>query len=228
MILRYVVYILVLTLGLFGCKEQPEKTAGNSSVVPANAGDGVKLHTLKKLFARGDFDGDGREDTVYQHNYSRRTKTEIDNSPDPFQNEWDTVVKWFFDHESDVYLTIHKNGQDTLRLGPAQGLYCLINIGDINADGKDEIALVIDYLDFSNVNSCKIYSVCNNKWTLLKQFGVHEDAFNFTADKAPNFDSIKGYLEKQNDTWVYSDYSQDYDSGKEVGEMLALKLDRCK
>jgi hypothetical protein len=219
---------VVLTVGLLGCKEQPEKTAGNPSVVPANAGDNVKLHTLKKLFTRGDFDGDGREDTIFQHNYSRLTGAEIDHSPDPFQNEWDTVVKWFYDRDADVYLTTHKNGQDTLHVGPAQGLYCLINIGDINADRKDEIALVVDYLDFSRVNSCQIYSLCNNKWTQLKQFGVQEDAFNFTGAKAPIFDSIKGFLEKQNGTWVYSDYSQDYNSAKKVGEMLALKLDRCK
>ncbi|MBT1712186.1 hypothetical protein KK062_28350 [Fulvivirgaceae bacterium PWU5] len=183
---------------------------------------------MKKLFARGDFDGDGGEDTIFQHNYSRLTRTEIDNSPDPTQNEWDTVVQWFVDRDADVYLTTHKNNQDTLHVGPAQGLYCLINIGDINADGKDEIALVIDYLDVSNVNSCEIYSLCNNKWTRLKQFGVHEDAFNVTAAKTPIFDSIKGYLEKQNGTWVYNDYSQGHDGAKEVGEMLALKLDKCK
>ncbi len=226
--MRYTWYMLVLTLELLSCKEQPEETAGNSSVVPANAGDSVKLHTWKKLFVMGDFDGDGREDTIFQHNYSGLTRTEVDHSPDPTQNAWDTVVQWFVDRDADVYLTMHKDGQDTLHVGPAQGLYCLINIGDINADGKDEIALVIDYLDFSRVNSCKIYSLCNNRWTLLKQFGVHEDAFNFTAAKAPNFESIKGYLEKQNGTWVYSDYSQGYDGAKAVGEMLALKLDRCK
>jgi hypothetical protein len=190
--------------------------------------DSVKLRALKKLFVTGDFDGDGRGDTIFQHTFSRMTRTEIDNSADPSQNEWDVVVKWFFDRDADVYLTLHKNDHDTLRLGPAQGLYCLINIGDINADGKDEIALVIDHLDFSSVNSCLIYSLCNNKWTLLKQFDVHEDAFNFTSEEVPSFDRIKNYLEKQNGKWVYNDYSQGYDGPKEVGEMLVLKLDRCK
>jgi len=193
------------------------------------ADDKIKLHKLKKLFVVGDFDGDEKKDTIFQHNYSKLSKTEIDNSADPFQNEWNTVVNWFYYQNADLYLTLNKNNQDTLHFGTAQGLYCLINIGDNNADGKDEIALVIDYLDFSRVNSCKIYSLCKDKWKLLKQFGVHEDAFNFTTNKAPLFDNIKDYLEKQNDKWVYKDYSQvGYDKQENVGKMLSLKLNRCK
>jgi hypothetical protein len=126
-------------------------------------------------------------------------------------------------------LTINNNKTDTLHLGTAHGLYCLINIGDNNADGKDEIALVIDRLDFSRVNSCQIYSICNNKWTLLKQFSIHEGSFDFTTDKAPKFDNIKDFLEKQNGKWVYKDYLQDdYERLEDVGKMMTLKLDRCK
>lgn len=215
-------------MGLFSCKGHTEKTVDNS-IVHKVLEDKIKLHKLEKLFVVGDFDGDRKQDTIFQHNFSKLTNTEIDNSADPFQNEWDTVVKWFYDQEADLYLTLNKSNQDTLHLGTAQGLYCLINIGDNNADGKDEIALVIDYLDFSRVNSCKIFSLCNDKWTLLKQFGVHEGSFDFTTDKAPIYESIKDHLEKQNGKWVYKDYSQDgYDNQEDVGKMLTLKLDRCK
>lgn len=221
-------YILTLLLGLLSCNNRTAKTVDNSSVIKT-ADDKVKLHKLEKLFVVGDFDGDRKQDSIFEHNFSRLTKAEIEQAIDPFQNEWDTVVKWFYDQDADLYLTINKSNKDTLRLGTAQGLYCLINIGDNNADGKDEIALVIDYLDFSRVNSCKIYSLCNDKWELLKQFGVHEDSFDFTTDKAPIFESIKDHLEKQNGKWVYNDYSQDsYDNQEDVGKMLKLKLDRCK
>ena len=154
------------------------------------------LHKLNKLFVVGDFDGDGVQDTVFQHNYSRFKKTEIVWSPEPSQNEWDVVIKWFYDHDADVYLSL--NGKDTLHLGAAQGLYCLINTGDNNADGKDEIAFVIDYLDFSRINSCKIYSFCNGQWALLKQFEVYEDAFDLISDAMPTFDCITDHLEKRN------------------------------
>jgi hypothetical protein len=220
--------MLILALKLLSCNSRTEKAVDNS-IATKTTEDKIKLHKLNKLFVAGDFDGDKKQDTVFQHNYSRLTKAEIENSADPFQNEWDTVVKWFYDQNADLYLTINKSDQDTLRLGTAQGLYCLINIGDNNADGKDEIALVVDNLDFSTVNSCEIYSLCKGKWTLLKQFGVHENAFHFTSDKAPLFGNIKEFLEKQNGKWIYKDYSQDgYENQDYVGKMFALKLDSCR
>lgn len=225
--MKQIFYILTLLFGILSCNSRTVKTV--DSTVSKTADSNIKLHKLEKKFVVGDFDGDGKQDSIFQHNYSRLTKTEIEYSADPFQNDWDTVVKWFYDQDANLYLTINKNNQDTLNLGTAQGLYCLINIGDNNADGKDEIALVIDYLDFSRVNSCKIYNLCKDKWTLLKQFGVHEDSFDFTTDKAPTFDNIKDFLEKHNGKWVYNDYSQDgYDNQEDVGKMLTLKLDRCK
>lgn len=226
--MKQIFYLLTLTVGLLSCNSQNEKLVDNTTDSKVNDNK-IIFHKLEKRFVVGNFDGEGKQDTIFQHNYSRFTKTEIEYSADPFQNEWDTVVKWFYDQDANVYLTINKSNLDTLYLGTAQGLYCLINIGDNNADGKDEIAFVVDYLDFSRVNSCKIFSLCNDKWTLLKKFGVHEDAFNFTSDKAPIFNNIKDFLERQKGKWVYKDYLQDgYETQEEVGEMITLKLDGCK
>jgi hypothetical protein len=221
-------YIFILAFGLLSCNSKTEKTVDNSNI-PKTSDNKIKLHKLEKLFVVGDFISSGKRDTIFQHNYSRLTKSEIENSADPFQNDWDTVVKWFYNQDSDLYLTINKDNQDTLHLGIAQGLYCLINIGDNNADGKDEIAFVADRLDDSKVNSCKIYSLCNGKWTLLKQFDIHEDSFDFTPGSSPTFDNIKNFLEKKNGKWVYKDYSQDeFDKQEDVGKMQTLKLDKCK
>lgn len=226
--LKQTFYILTLILGLLSSISRTEKLV-EYSTVSKTADSNIKLHKLEKKFVVGDFDGDGKQDTIFQYNFSRLTKTEIEYSADPFQNEWDTVVKQFYDQDANLFLTINKNNLDTLNLGTAQGLYCLINIGDNNADGKDEIAFVIDYLDFSRVNSFKIYTLCKDEWTLLKQFGVHEGSLDTTTDKAPIFDNIKDFLEKQNGKWVYKDYSQDgYDYPEDVRKMLTLKLDRCK
>ncbi|WP_132011911.1 MULTISPECIES: hypothetical protein [unclassified Flavobacterium] len=183
---------------------------------------------MQKLFVVGDFDGNGKQDTLFQHNFSKQTQTEIEKSPDVFQNDWDNVVKWFDNQDSDLYLTTNKSNSDTLHLGAGQGLYCLINIGDNNDDHKDEIALVIDKLDFSRVNNCEIYSLCNKKWTELKHFGIHEGSFDFNNEKVPVFDKIKDFLEKQNGKWVYRDYLQDtYENESEAGKMKKLKLKKC-
>ncbi|MCC9065191.1 hypothetical protein [Flavobacterium piscisymbiosum] len=212
---------------LFSCNENNRKKVSNAAISDTIA-KSIKFNKLKKLFVVGGFDGNGKQDTIFQHNYSKKTNTEIEKSPDPFENDWEIVENWFYNQKADLYLTINKKNQDTLHLGTAQGLYCLINIGDNNQDGKDEIALVIDKLEMSRVNSCKIYSLCNKKWMQLKQFGVHEDSFDFSTNKAPIFGDIKGYLEKQNNKWVFKDYSrQSYENEEEVGKMKLLKLDKC-
>ncbi len=221
-------YILTIILGLLSCSSQTENKADNSIVSKSDDNE-IKLHKLEKLFIVGDFDGDRKSDTIFQHNFSKLTKAEIEYSADPFQNEWDTVVKWFYSQDAVIYLTVNKSNTDTLNLGTAQGLYCLINIGDNNADSKDEIAFVIDQLDDSRVNSCLIYSFCRDKWTLLKEFGIHEGSFDFTTDKAPIFEIIKDHLEKQNGKWVYRDYSKDgYENQEDIGRMLTLKLAKCE
>jgi hypothetical protein len=188
--------------------------------------DSVKLflHKLNKLFTTGDFDGDGKTDTIFQHNCSELDHTEIDTAPDPIKNDWYSVVQWFDQQYSDVYLCINKKNTDTLHVGTGQGLYCLLNLGDINKDGKDEIAFVIDLCDFSHLNSCKVYGLCNNKWISLKSFGMNESAFDFTGDSIPLFSNIPGYLEKQHDIWMYHDYDKDYYTGK----MIPLKISHCK
>ncbi len=226
--LKQTIYILIMTLGFLSCNNPSEKKSINSTV-PDSTINKIKLHPLRKLFIAGDFDGNGKQDSIYQHNFSKLTKSEIEYSADPFQNEWDTVVQWFYNQDANVYLSLNKNPTDTLNLGIAQGLYCLINIGDNNADRKDEIALVIDYLDHSRLNYCKIYSLCKNKWKLLKQFEVPEASFDYTSDSAPIFDCITEHLEKQNGKWVYNDYSvEDYDNQKDLSKMLVLKIEKCQ
>lgn len=199
------------------------------SMLMHSTNEGLKLHKLQKLYVAGEFDGDGKQDTIFEHNFSKLTNAEIEFAADPFQNEWDTVVNWFYKQDADLYLTMNKTKKDTLYLGiTAQGLYCLINVGDNNDDGKDEIALVIDNLDYSRVNYCKIYTICNGKWTLVKQFAIHEDAFNFTTNKPTRFEKIKDFLEKKDGNWKFLDYDINVTSEKiEGAKMKPLKLEKC-
>lgn len=100
----------VFALLIIGCNGQPQKPVEQPTVHKATT-DNIKLHPLNKLFTVGDFDGDGKQDTLLQHNYSALTKSEIEYAPDPFQNEWDTVVEWFYKQEALVYLTLKKTMQ---------------------------------------------------------------------------------------------------------------------
>jgi len=188
----------------------------------------IHLHKLRKLSVTGDFNGDGIRDTLLQHAYSGLKKQEIDSSADPFQNSWDEVEDWFHRQETDIYLSLEKPGNDTLHFGAAQGLYCLINIGDNNHDGKDEIALVVDRLDYSRVNSCEIYSLCDDAWKHLACFNIHEGAFDFMPERKPVFLTIPGFLQTQAGRWLYSDDSRNgYKTMEEIGKMKRLDVPPC-
>jgi hypothetical protein len=223
--MRKTIYFSVIFSIFLGCGYQtPKKNLGiMSSDKPSNKS--IKLHKLDKLYVVGEFYGDEKEDTIFQHNFSKLSKSEIEYSPDPTQTEYDEIVKWFNYQDTNLYLTINNTKLDTLYLEAAIGLYCLINIGDNNKDGKDEIAFVVNYPDYSSVNSCKIYSLCKSKWTHLKQFGVHESSFEYKSAQAPIFKNIKHHLEYENNKWVFRDNLNDKE---EANKMEPLYLAKCK
>jgi len=171
--------------------------------------DSITYGYLNKLFITGDFNGKGKSDTIFQNIISKSRNIPIDSFP---YNYWDLTCDFFNKMNSDIILTVSDKKSDTLHLGFGKGLYCLINIGDNNHDGKDEIACVINYCDESNLNSCKIYTLCNKKWIELFEFGIHEDAFMDNNRNTNHiFFNIPCFLEKINGHWLYSDYyKQEY------------------
>ncbi len=148
----------------------------------------------------GDFDGDGKLDTLYQHTVSGYNKLPIDS----FQTDpWDSIESILLKADAEILLTLSHNHYDTLSLGFGGGLYSLINIGDNNNDQIDEIALVVNTYNFSNISVCEIFTLCKDKWIPLKEFQIHEQAY-YDTDLDPK--KIKGFLEYQNGDWFYIDY----------------------
>lgn len=90
---------------------------------------------------RGDFDGDGFEENLYE------MATEI-----------------YSDNEE---LT-------PLKLDGDLGVYFLINEGDLDGDGGDEISLMTVYRDYSNINYFRIFSYTGNSWREIFNCKVHE------------------------------------------------------
>lgn len=219
--------ISTLTIILFACSSTNEKIEEN----PANQNptdDGIILKKFESLSITGDFDGDKKLDTITQHIGSKYKKSDFDSIVDSYKNHWEIVENWHFNRGTDLRITINNSEFEDIHLGTSQGLYCLINIGDNNFDKKDEIALVVDQLDASSLNSCKIFSICNGKWELLKEFGVNEDSFNYTDRKQKVFSEIKNYLEYKNNNWFYKDYlTTEFINEDTTVQMEKLKVDKC-
>lgn len=184
----------------------------------------VPMKKANSLMVCGDFDGNGRMDTLKQFMYSGKSKSVLDSVADPMYNDWDTVVNWFYCNYVDVLLVLDKR-RNTLQLGIAQGLNTLINTGDLNHDGKDEIALVVDWCDYSNLNSCKIYTLCDESWVELKQFQIHESAFEEDPEMEPAV-GIKDWLINKKGKWYYVDYLKSINDG--TVDMKELNLEKCE
>ena len=192
----------------------------------------TETEQLEKEFLVGDFNGDKQIDTLKEVFTAGDDDKVIRQVTFSYPKEEDYEYKrvdYYF--KNNIALTLKSNNPkiNELDLGTCYGTYCLINLGDINKDGKDEIALTIAYCDFSLLNSCKIYGYCKNEWVELQQFNVNENSFSFAKDEAIDRSKIREYLEKKDGKWYYMDYFEwfDNDSKENPTPMRPLKVKKC-
>ena len=146
--------------------------------------------TLRKIFGTrdtviADVDGDKVPDTLIESYISRLTGKEtymVMDSVD-FDNNVTLTVK----NEPICKLYSLNRKFDTLLISDElqlRGLYFAENLGDLNNDGNDEIGYVVDYADWSNINSYHIttYKKDKNKWEELANFSINE-GINFEPEQ---------------------------------------------
>ena len=178
------------------------------------------LVKFEKQYITGNFYNKKDIDTIETFLFSTTKNIKIDFVPNNELWEWDEVMEWYNKNGIDLFL---KSKTDTVNLGTAEGLLYMQDLGDVNFDGKNEIAIVADWVDFSNVNSLKIYTICNDKFTLLKSFTINEMWF-YGSDDLP----VSDFWVQKNGKWYYKDYFDWSLEDEEVTPMQPLKLDKCK
>ncbi len=209
-------FIVILFLALMKCD-------GNSGIAKQvnESIQRIILHDVQPQYIVGHFTGKETNDTL-RFQYITDGGDELTRIPS-MENDWDSVIKWFCqDYQINSFIAF---GSDTLFFESAYNLFCFFNIGDVNLDGVDEFALVVNWLDYSNINSCKIYSICNHKFSLLKVFNIHESAFIQRGNHDPSFIGIKDYLEREDGVWKFHEYLNDNNENK---EMTILQLEQCE
>lgn len=176
------------------------------------------------LSINGDFDGDGVIDELKQFvadSLGNELKLIVDGET------WEDTVYLYSKYGYYNVFTLNNKITD-IPTYISVGLYCLINLGNINNSEGDEIAFVPDLSDFSRMNTCRIFSLCKGEWTELFKFNIHEGVFDYKGDKAPIFKNIPETLKRRKKKWYYYDYiDMDYDGPEEVGKMKEIKVKAC-
>jgi hypothetical protein len=211
--------LLLLLSILTACSHQREAVRKSIPVV---------LMPVKELSVEGNFLGDGSTYTLSRIITTNKGKV-VTMVPNPDEMDWDSILNYYNNHNLQVRVGINQiKGGDKLIFDNAQGLYCLINMGDLDGDKRDEIGLVVDYIDFTNINKCVIYSYCHDKWEELYSFRIPEDVFSWEKDHPePVFKEIPGYLQKQNGRWMFLDYETAFNSDEEHVPMKPLVFAGC-
>lgn len=187
--------IIIFALTIFSCdyltqKKQNKKntsTIDNKGIQGSKKTDSLEERlnripkNIKPVFGyrfiiSGDFDGDGKKEQLIEHFLSG-----LDNK------ETNKFYDGLNDYEQLVYLTIKKEPIsfvisdneliDTLHIssfGQLLGLSYLKNEGDLNGDGTDEVSYVVNWADWSNINTWHLVTYKNKRWRELYSFRIRD------------------------------------------------------
>ncbi|MDB5257751.1 MAG: hypothetical protein JWM14_2446 [Chitinophagaceae bacterium] len=126
-----------------------------------------------RFIISGDFDGDGKKEKLTEHYHSELTHKETNkyyNGLDYDQQVDITVQKYPYS-----FVLSDNPKIDTLPIANTAQLFGIAymkNEGDLNGDGTDEVSYVVDWADWSSLNSWNIATYKNKKWQTLYSFAI--------------------------------------------------------
>jgi len=129
-----------------------------------------------RFAAIADVNGDGRQDTVREVYWSRTLGREaakfLADAP------YDTLVQRAGELEPLVVLRWGGEPADTLPVSSGFGLALLVNEGDLDGDGAEELGYVPDNADWSNRTTYHVTGLRNGQWHELFAFPIWEWQLN--------------------------------------------------
>lgn len=182
-----------------------------------------KIRPVKgpRMKVTGDFNGDGKNDTLYERYISLLTGKETNKEYD-FDEDIDGMDALFF-HQNLAFrkkpLVRLKSNDPAIKnfdvaSGGAQGGFdYLKNIGDLNGNGTDELVFYIYSVDMSSLNSCALATYKNGKWKQIKSWVISETDFYHKINE-PKPQPI--YVKKKGEKVYY----REYDLGEYVWKRL--------
>jgi hypothetical protein len=129
-----------------------------------------------RFVVTGNFKGDGKIDTLTEHYFSRVTGKETNKAYDSLE-DYDTLVSLTVHKDPYSFVLCNDKTIDTLHIADTPqllGLSWLHNEGDLDGDGGDELSYVVNWADWSSMNTYHIVSFKNGKWVELFSFMMHD------------------------------------------------------
>ncbi len=149
----------------------------------------------ERMIVVGDFDGDGKQDTLYERYISKLTGKETNKDYD-FEGlgddiDWIGYTQIWIANKVPLVRLESKNPAikrfDVESGGAQNGFGYLKNVGDLNGDSTDEIVYYIYDVDFSMMNSCALATYKNGNWKEVHHWDITEnDFFNAEGEAEPN------------------------------------------
>lgn len=173
--IRFTIFLFILA-SFFSCENSSKKLKEEKNT---SVNDTLKQERkLKPVFGyrfiiSGDFDGDGKKENLIEHFFSGIDNKEINKF---YENlEYDDLVDLTMKKNPYSFVLSDNKSIDTLQItGMAQnfGLSYLKNEGDLNNDGTDEVSYVVNWADWSNLNTWYLATYKNKKWQELYSFPI--------------------------------------------------------
>jgi hypothetical protein len=140
----------------------------------------------------GDFDGDKKKEKLTEHFFSSLDNKETNKFYNNLAN-YDQLIALTIKKSPYSFLISENKIIDSLHIASTEqllGLSFLKNEGDLNEDGTDEISYVIDWADWSNLNTFHLATYKNKKWIELYTFPIwdwqipNHDGFHNNSESA--------------------------------------------
>lgn len=208
-----IIYTLLVLCLIFSCssastdtiaKEEDNRNLNKIDTLSHIHKDTEDSTLNNRLIITGDFDGDGKKENLIEHYISLIDNKEINNS-NIKEIDYSELVELTSKKQPQSFLLSSNKSIDTLKISSNPQLFGVLflkNEGDINEDGNDEVSYVINWADFSNLNTYHIVTYKNKKWTELTSFPIWEWQFD-------NINQNEGLIKKLNKSEIECYYQND-------------------
>lgn len=168
----------------------------------------MSVEYLHRTNLKGDFNGDGVSEILYESVMSHVTGKQIDslvyeNFPGGFYDPYTGMVVAMCDLKPSVKLK-SPDGLPDLKLNHTNQVFGVLdikNLGNINEIPGDEFAVIVDWADWSNVNTCQIYSLINDEWNHVFEFEIRVGF----SDRDLLLSPIDEVMELRANDWYYNE-----------------------